>query len=78
MLQDRSLSRLIPFPPPPCLRIFRATASSFEINIEEGGETGIGVPTNVTSIVGFVYEKKKGLHENLGTEVGKIGSIVES
>ena len=54
MLQDRSLYH-IPLPPIQCcVRIFRATTSSCGNQHWRKGETGMGVPTNVTSIVGHL------------------------
>ena len=51
LLQDRSLYH-IPLPPMQCcVRIFRATTSSCGNQHWRKGETGMGVPTNVTSIV---------------------------
>ena len=42
-----------PLPPIQCcVRIFRATASSCENQHWSRGQTGMGVPTNVTSIAG--------------------------
>ena len=53
VLQDRSLYH-IPLPPIQCcVRIFRATTSSCGNQYWRKGETGVGVPTNVTSIVGL-------------------------
>ena len=50
VLQDRSLYH-IPLPPIQCcVRIFRATTSSCKNQHWRRGETGMDVPTNVTSI----------------------------
>ena len=52
VLQDRSLYH-IPLPPIQCcVEIFLATASSCENQQWIRGQTGMGVPANVTSIVG--------------------------
>ena len=52
VFQDRSLYH-IPLPPIKCcVRIFRPTASSCENQHWRRGKTGMGVPTNVSSIVG--------------------------
>ena len=53
MLQDRCLYH-IPLPPIQfCMIIFLATASSCENQHCSRGQMGMGVPTNVTSIVGI-------------------------
>ena len=54
VLQDRSLCH-IPLPPIQCcVRICQVTSSSCENQHWRKGETGMGVPTIVTSIVGCI------------------------
>ena len=52
VLQDRILYHIPLSPIQCCVRIFRATTSSCGNQHWRKGETGMGVPTNVTSIVG--------------------------
>ena len=60
MLQDRSLYH-IPLPPIQCcVRIFRVTTSSCGNQHWRKGETGMGVPTNVTSVVGRIRTQMDG------------------
>ena len=51
VLQDRILYHIPLLPNQCCVRIFRATTSSCGNQHWRKGETGMGVPTNVTSIV---------------------------